>query len=158
MVRPGRQKLVRWTVGVLAVIGVATLVGVVSTRGYPVASTESANQPPGRVEHIEGTELGRVILTDDAAKRLGIMTVPVRDAQVPGKRIIPYSAVLYDPSGATWTFTNPEPLVYLRHSITVDSIQGAEAVLSDGPPVGTAVVTVGAAELYGTEVGVGGDE
>jgi hypothetical protein len=36
----------------------------------------------------------------------------------------------------------------------VDSIRGGVAVLSVGPPAGTPVVTVGAAQLYGAEVGV----
>ena len=36
-----------------------------------------------------------------------------------------------------------------------DSIQGDLAVLAAGPPVGATVVTAGAAELFGTEFGVG---
>ena len=158
MMRPSRKKLVRWTAAALAVIGVAALVTALSSRGYPETSTQSRDEVPARVEHLAGTEVGRVILTDDAAKRLGIRTVEVRPAQDSGKRVVPYGAVLYDPNGETWVFTNPEPLVFVRVKITVDSIHGDEALLSDGPPVGTAVVTVGAAELYGTEVGVSGDE
>jgi hypothetical protein len=46
--------------------------------------------------------------------------------------------------------------VFVRHSISIDQINGNQAVLSAGPPSGTAVVTVGAAELFGTEVGIGG--
>ena len=34
-------------------------------------------------------------------------------------------------------------------------IDGDVAVLSSGPPVGTRIVTVGVAELFGTEFGVG---
>jgi hypothetical protein len=34
----------------------------------------------------------------------------------------------------------------------VERVVGDLAVLSDGPPVGTPVVTVGAALLYGTEI------
>ena len=56
--------------------------------------------------------------------------------------------MLYDPNGDTWVFTNPEPLVFVRAPITVDIIEGERGrVLSDGPPAGTPVVTVGAAEL-----------
>jgi hypothetical protein len=51
-------------------------------------------------------------------------------------------------------YTNPEPLVFLRSPITIDYIDGDLAVLSEGPAVGTAVVTLGAAELFGTETGV----
>jgi hypothetical protein len=65
--------------------------------------------------------------------------------------VVPYAAVLYDAHGDAWTYTSPEPLTFVRHRITVDNIQGDLAFLSSGPPVGTLVVTVGAAELYGAE-------
>jgi hypothetical protein len=68
---------------------------------------------------------------------------------------VPYAAVLYDATGNTWVYTNTEPLVFIRHPISIETIVGDEAILSDGPPPGTAVVTVGVAELYGAEVGVG---
>lgn len=71
------------------------------------------------------------------------------------RKIVPYSAVIYDLHGDTWAYTSPEPLVFVRHSITVDYIEGDTAVLFDGPTAGTAVVTVGAAELLGVELGVG---
>jgi hypothetical protein len=96
-------------------------------------------------------------LTAEAAKRLDIQTAPVHDAQVRGKprKVVPYAAVFYDLNGATWVYTNLEPLTFVRASISVDYIDGDLAVLSDGPPSGTEVVTVGAPELYGTEFGVG---
>lgn len=70
--------------------------------------------------------------------------------------VVPYSAVMYHFDGSTWTYTNPEPFVYVRESITIDHIDGDVAFLSEGPPAGTTVVTVGAAELYGVEFGVKG--
>jgi hypothetical protein len=71
------------------------------------------------------------------------------------RKIIPYAAVLYDAKGNTWVYTSPEPLVFIRQPIQIDTIGRDEAILVDGPSVGTAVVTVGGAELYGTEFGVG---
>lgn len=71
------------------------------------------------------------------------------------RRILPYSAVLYDPSGNTWVYTNPERLVFVREQIRIESMAGDDVILADGPDAGAAVVTVGAAELYGTEFGVG---
>ena len=44
-----------------------------------------------------------------------------------------------------------------RAPITVDRVDGETAYLVKGPAVGTAVVTVGAPELYGAEYGVGGE-
>ena len=69
------------------------------------------------------------------------------------RRIVATSSVLYDAKGKTWVYTSPEPMVFVRHAITVDHIDGDRVVLSDGPAPGTAVVTVGAAELLGTEYG-----
>lgn len=71
------------------------------------------------------------------------------------RKIIPYAAVLYDAKGNTWVYTNPEQLVFIRQPIRIDTIAGDDVILVDGPPAGTALVTVGGAELYGTEFGVG---
>jgi len=70
------------------------------------------------------------------------------------RKIIPYAAVIYDPQGATWVYTNPEPLVFVRQPIVVDYIENELAILSEGPDADTVVVTVGAAELFGAETGV----
>jgi hypothetical protein len=71
------------------------------------------------------------------------------------RKIVPYVAVMYGPHGETWVYTSPEPLTFIRHPIAIDYIQEDRVVLSDGPPSGTKIVTVGVAELYGTEYGVG---
>ncbi len=70
------------------------------------------------------------------------------------QKIVPYSSVLYDVRGNTWVYINPKPLVFVRHAITVDFIEGDNAVLTDGPAIGTKVVSVGAPELYGAETGI----
>ena len=71
------------------------------------------------------------------------------------RQVVPYAAVLYDAKGDTWVYTNPSPLTFVRHPIRIDYIEGDLAVLSDGPAAGTAVVLVGAAELFGAETGIG---
>ena len=71
------------------------------------------------------------------------------------RKVVPYSAVLYDRDGKTWVYTNPEPLVFVRHPVSIDYIEGDLAVLLEGPPAGTQVVMVGVAELFGAETGVG---
>jgi hypothetical protein len=60
--------------------------------------------------------------------------------------------VEYNNDGSTFAYTSPEPLAYVQQPITVDSINGTQAVLAAGPAAGTQVVTVGAAELLGVEV------
>ena len=68
--------------------------------------------------------------------------------------IIPYSAVIYDPSGKTYAFTNTAPLTFVEVPITVDHISGNSAYLTTGPKAGAKVVSVGAEELYGVQTGV----
>lgn len=144
----------RWVVAVL-IIACLQLAACAQTPASSASQEEGTR--PAKVERQAGTDLSRVILTAEAAKRLGIETAPVRDAQVREtlRKVVPYSALIYDLHGETWVYTNPGPLTYVRESISVDYIDGDLAVLSKGPPSGTVVVTVGAPELYGTEFGVG---
>ena len=138
----------RWLV-VVPLAACLLLVGCMQIPAETEKETKSAD-----VEHLDGVEPARVTLTEDAMKRLDVQTDTVRDTDVDGtqRKVIPYAAILYDTQGGTWTYTNPKPQTYFRHPISVDQIVGDMAVLSDGPPSGTAVVTVGAAELYGSEI------
>lgn len=108
---------------------------------------------PAKVEHLGGREPARVTLTPKAVDRLGIQTAPARDEAARGlaRLVVPYAAVLYDTEGGTWLYTNPSPGVYIRRRITIDQIRSGQATLLDGPTAGTAVVVVGAAELFGSE-------
>jgi hypothetical protein len=108
---------------------------------------------PATVEDIPGSPMRRVVLTALAAQRLDIQTQPV--AKAAGGSAVPVRAIVYDPAGRGWVYTNPAPLTYVRAAITVDHVDGDLAVLRTGPPVGTAVVTVGGQELLGTEYRVG---
>ncbi|UCH65501.1 MAG: hypothetical protein JSW63_13000 [Ignavibacterium sp.] len=115
---------------------------------------------PAHIEHIEGSELSRVILTQKAVDRLNITTAAVYEEMISQSqkeisKVVPYSAVIYDKHGNTWVYTNPETRVFIRHKINIIDIVGEKAFLSEGPLVGTEVVKVGAAELYGTEIKVG---
>jgi hypothetical protein len=69
--------------------------------------------------------------------------------------VVPYSALIYDLQGNTWVYTSSEPLVFIRQPVVVDYIDGDNVVLLQGPAAGTEVVTVGVAELYGADTGVG---
>jgi hypothetical protein len=71
------------------------------------------------------------------------------------RSVVPYQAVIYDLQGETWVYTNPAPLTYVRHQVKVDYIDDDTAVLVQAPPMGTKVVSVGVAELFGTEFGIG---
>ena len=141
--------------GRLSVAALAVIAGLALGACADTAAQEEGESGAATVTEIDGSEVSRVTLTKDAAKRLDIQTAAVSAAK-PGKGTrIPYAAVLYDPNGDTWAFVNRKPLTYVRESITVDRIDGDVAFLTDGPTAGTKVVRVGASELYGSEIGVG---
>ena len=125
------------------------------------ATAAPAEAPPAQIKPVAGSHIPQLQLTERAVQRLGIVTQPVRPtttAGQPGREVIPYSAVVYDTDGSTWTYVNTAARTYERKPITVTEIDGDVAQLSAGPPAGTPVVTVGAAELLGTEYDISGEE
>ena len=127
------------------------LVGLGLTLSACGGSSEGPAPPePAKVTKLAGGA-EQITLTADAARRIDVKTAAaIADG---GNTVIPYAAVLYDPDGAAWTYTSPKPLVFVRADITVDRIDGERAILAKGPAPGTAVVTVGATELWGVEYG-----
>lgn len=124
----------------------------------PSSSAPATDEPPAEVVQIEGTERSQVILTADAVERLGIKTDPIRNVAPQGTlTVVPVAALIYDTEGNTWIYINTAPRTYSREAVTVERIDGDNAILQTGPPVGTSVVTVGGAELLGAEYGVEGE-
>ena len=136
------------------------LVAALAASQFPAAApaatpAEAAvHSPPARVELVVGSNLRQITLSDRAAKRINIKVEEVRQ-DGSGQTIVPYSAVLYDLTGATWVYTNPTPLTFIRHLVTIARINGTTMYLTSGPPVGMQVVTVGVPQLHGAERGVG---
>ncbi len=134
---------------------------VLIIAGLQLSACQQKPDMPGKIEPVkrdyDGETLYRLRLTAKAAEEYKIKTEPVREVQVVRsgskalRKVVPVAAVLSDGYGNTWTFTNPESLVFVRKRLRVDYIDGDLAVLSDGLPSGTVVVTVGAAELFGSE-------
>ena len=103
---------------------------------------------PATVKLIEGSDLKSVILTEKAAERIGLETVPAQGM------VVPYAAVIYDTAGNTWIYTNPEPLTFVRAPIEIDYIEGDQVFQSRELESDAPIVTVGVAEIYGAETGV----
>ena len=70
-------------------------------------------------------------------------------------RVVPFSAIVYDANGGAWLYENTEQHVFVRRRVEVREVVEHFAVLARGPDVGVEIVTTGAAELFGTEFGVG---
>ena len=69
--------------------------------------------------------------------------------------VVPAAAVLYDIHGGTWVYENTAPQAFTRRRVEIRYVNGNDAVLARGPKPGAKIVTAGAAELFGTEFGIG---
>jgi len=140
----------RWLVVVPMLVGV-------QLAGCRSEAHTAEHVEPAHVEPIDGTDLSRITLTDEAMERVDVHLGAVTASRIGGRErmVVSYGAIIYDIHGGTWVYTSPEPNTFVRAPIDVEYIDGDMAVLNDGPSVGTQVVTVGGGILHGTEFEVG---
>lgn len=85
------------------------------------------------------------------------VTIPLRGETE--SLVVPSKSILYDVHGGTWVYAKTGEFEYRRSRVELKHVvhdpAGDVAVLGRGPDPGTEVVTDGAAELFGTEFGVG---
>ena len=150
-----RRRTTLWVAAML-------LLGMLSVAGCQGGDEDAAAaDEPAKVEPVEGSDgLSQVALTAEAAERIDLQTAVVRtEGEGAAERtIVPYSAIVYETDGETWVYTSTDDLSFVREHVSVQEIDGDRAVLSEGPPAGTEVVTVGVAELFGAEHGIGADD
>jgi hypothetical protein len=116
-----------------------------------VGEGESAHYEPAKVTPIKGAgDFKRVEFTAEGARRIGLQTESISRSRA--RRVAPYGALIYDAKGGTYVYTATGPRTFVRRAVKVDRIEGGRVLLSAGPPVGTQVVTTGAAEVYGAEL------
>lgn len=132
---------------------VAAALGLSGCSGIEPAAAGNGYEPAA-VKEVEGSDVKLVTFTEDGADRVGLETAVVREDG--SQLVVPYASLLYDGKGVPWVYTNPQTLTFLRSEVVVDRIEGDVVWLSEGPQPGTRVVTVGAAEVYGTELGIAG--
>jgi hypothetical protein len=122
-------------------------------------SALGADVPPPEVASVaESADGGPAVVTlsERAEERLGIATAEVTGSAP--RLSVPYAAVVYDADGSSWVFTRIDALTYQRAEVALGHKTGDQVELTSGPPAGTEVVTVGAAELVGVETGIDGEE
>jgi hypothetical protein len=155
----GRKNVVfaKWQANAAALA--MALIALGSQFGAPTAMADSPAPPIPEtqvtIKHL-GFGISRITLPARAASRLDIRTAEIREDQS-GRKVTPFSSIIYDLDGDAWVYTVPESLSFIRESVVVELVKGDDAYLREGPPPGTQVVTVGVPELYGTEVGVNGE-
>lgn len=144
------MRAVRNLLAILALLGVGLLV-----EGCRQIEEEPAQvHQPAKVEEVAGLDVLQVSFDPVAAERVSLRTARVRDTDA--GTVLPYAALIYDPQGRAWVYTNPAPLTFRRAEVVVDRIMGRRVWIHHGPPSGTRVVTVGATEVYGAELDVAG--
>jgi hypothetical protein len=124
----------------------------------PLSAVARAAEPPLAVAK-DGPRLALYYTVDNANQNFKdgervLIELALAGGQ-PLRKLVPYSALLYDLRGDTWTYVRSAPLTFVRQPVMLDYIDGDTAVLVDGPAAGSEVVNVGATELFGTEFKVG---
>jgi hypothetical protein len=134
---------------------VVAVVATVSLAGC--AEIEVPMAEPYEPAHLESTgpdQPAKVILTDEAQRRIQLQTTKVRLED--GDLEVEHAALVFDKKGKPWVFTVVGPLTYVRAPVKIKEIDDELMILVSGPPPGTEVVTVGAIELWGTELEIAG--
>jgi hypothetical protein len=136
----------------LALITVASLAAPVAVADSPAAAIPETEVIIKRL----GFGISQMTLPAKAVKRLDIRTAEIRE-DASGRKITPFSSIIYDLDGDAWVYTEPAPRSYVRAPVVVELVKSDDVYLEEGPEAGTKVVTMGVPELYGTEVGVNGE-
>lgn len=150
------QRVDRWLLTGLVIAGL----GLAACGPSDSVVQAGTREAPAQVVPVAGTGVSRVTLTAQAAQRLGVKTQPAQAVPATAgvaTSSVPTAALIYDKNGKTWVYTTTQPLTYVRQAVEIARIDGDVTTLQSGPSPGTLVVTVGAAELLGAELGVAGE-
>lgn len=83
------------------------------------------------------------------------VSIDIALKQTGEQKTVPASAIFNDIHGGSWVYRKEAEGSYSRQRVEVSTIVDNVALLAHGPDIGTEVVSVGVAELAGTEFGVG---
>jgi hypothetical protein len=137
-----RRALATW-----AAVGAA---GLSLSACSEVSEPTEAGYDPSKLEAVDGSELKRVTFTAEGAQRTGLRTSRVRRSG--DGLVVDYEALIYDGTGKPYVYTSPKALTFQRAAVEIERIEGDRVLLTDGPPAGTRIVTVGASLVYGSEL------
>jgi hypothetical protein len=148
------HRLQRSRQGLPPAAGLAAVALSVCLAGCSQSTATHQPYKPAKVGPATAAGVKPVTFTAEGARRIGLATSAVSNAN--GSLVVDYTALIYDSAGGSWVYTIPEPLTYLRTPVKVSTVDQHRAFLADGPAVGTSVVTTGAAQVYGEELGISG--
>ena len=113
-----------------------------------IAAPPAANPIPGTADLIY--ELDNRETHYRPGERVGA-TLPLKDPAE--SLVVPWSAVVLDIHGGAWVYERTGDRIYSRKRVVVRHVTDNIAVLDSGPAIGSIIVSVGAAELFGTDAG-----
>jgi hypothetical protein len=145
----GQTTLRRAVIGCVAAVVVATSAGCAE-----IESTIAEPYEPAALESTGPDKPARVILTEEAEHRVALQITKVEPRG--NDLTVDYAALVFDKVGKPWVFTVVGPRTYVRAAVGIKEVQDNLVILSSGPPAGTEVVTVGAIQLWGAELGIAG--
>jgi hypothetical protein len=130
-------------------------VGPLTARpGSPTHSAEPVSAPPAANPAVGTADLFFALDNRQTHYRPGERVGVTLKLQSAAESLtVPWSAVVFDIHGGAWVYEKTGDRSYTRRRVVVRYVAADVAVLESGPPPGTAVVTAGAAELFGTETG-----
>lgn len=132
---------------------VAIIAATLFLTGCHKSTSAKSSPPKGPAIVEEAGGIKRISLQEIETKRLGIELAEVTQTQE--GLVMPYSALLYEPTGKEWAYASPKANTFIRTPLKVKTIESDKVVLLEGPPPGTQVVTKGSVELYGIDFGIG---
>ena len=140
----------------LARAAAAALAATALTATAAGCSGSGSETPPPPTAQVERTSHGlSVVLTPLGAQRIGLRTGHAL-AGPGGQLMVPYDALVYEPSGEPAVYVATRSLTFTRYLVPVTEIVGPTVYLKPGSlPVNSIVVTQGAEELLGVQNGVG---
>jgi len=121
-----------------------------SAQAKPVPSFPSADPLATTIDLIY--EVSNADASFRPGQRVGILVPLKAEAE---RLVIPWSAVIHDVHGGVWVYEMKAQGTFVRRRIEVARVADDSAVLARGLKAGDVVVSVAAAELFGTEFGVG---
>ena len=136
------------------ILGVLALLGLWSAGCTELVETAPPVHQPATLEDVVGSDVQRVTFDQEAAAQVSLETARVRRTKQ--GVTFPYAALIYDGTGATWVYTSPAPLTFVREPVVVNRVEDDEVWISEGPLPGTEVVTTGSTEVYGAELDIAG--
>jgi hypothetical protein len=138
-----------------AVLGCVVAIALATSAGCAeIESTTAEPYEPAALESTGPDRPARITLTEEAVDRVALQTTEVKTL---GKDLtVDHTALVFDKAGKPWVFTVVAPRTYVREAIGIKEVQDKLVILSAGPAAGTQVVTVGAIELWGAELGIAG--